>query len=47
MEATHRQIADVLGISAGTVSSSLYLLKSHWGMDEKGNPLKKGKKTVH
>jgi DNA-directed RNA polymerase specialized sigma subunit len=46
MEATHRQIADVLGISAGTVSSSLYLLKSRWGMDEKGKPFKKNKKSV-
>jgi hypothetical protein len=41
VEATHRQIADVVGISPGTVSSSLFNLKSHWGFDKKGRLIKK------
>jgi hypothetical protein len=44
IDATHQQIAELLGISPGTVSSSLYMLRSHWGIDKKGRPVKKGRK---
>jgi hypothetical protein len=44
IDATHQQIAELLGISPGTVSSSLYMLRSHWGMDKTGRPVKKGRK---
>jgi hypothetical protein len=56
LEATHRQIAEVTGISTGTVSSSLSALMSQWGLDEKGRPVQKptakksalhGKEKVH
>jgi hypothetical protein len=41
LNATHRQIAEVTGISAGTVSSGLYKMKSHWKINENGRPVKK------
>jgi hypothetical protein len=43
LDATHKQIAEVAGLSAGTVSSSLYKIKSHWEINQNGQPVKKGK----
>ncbi|MDR2376033.1 MAG: hypothetical protein LBD96_06295 [Treponema sp.] len=43
MDATHRQIAEVTGISAGTVSSSLSTLMAQWELDITGRPVLKGK----
>jgi hypothetical protein len=44
MDATHRQISEVTGISTGTVSSSLSNLRSQWGLDQEGRPVQKRKK---
>jgi hypothetical protein len=44
VDATHRQIAEVMGLSAGTVSSSLFSLKSRWETDPKGRLTERGKK---
>jgi hypothetical protein len=41
LNATHRQIAEVTGISAGTVSSGLYKMKSYWKMNDGRRPVKK------
>jgi hypothetical protein len=43
LDATHRQIAEVTGISTGTVSSSLSALMSQWGLDDRGQPARKRK----
>ncbi|MDR2178333.1 MAG: hypothetical protein LBP20_09895 [Treponema sp.] len=48
LDATHRQIAEVTGISTGTVSSSLSTIMSQWELDNKGQPVRKpraGKKS--
>jgi hypothetical protein len=42
VDATHRQIAEVMGISAGTVSSSLFSLKSRWETDQDGQLAARG-----
>jgi hypothetical protein len=44
VDATHRQIAEVLGLSAGTVSSSLFSLKARWETDRNGQLTERGKK---
>jgi hypothetical protein len=44
VDATHRQIAEVTGISTGTVSSSLSALMSQWGLDKQGRPVQKPKR---
>jgi hypothetical protein len=41
LDATHRQIAEVMGVATGTVSSGLAMLKSHWEMDKKGRPVRR------
>jgi hypothetical protein len=43
LDATHRQIAEVTGISTGTVSSSLSTLMSQWELDHTGCPVPKQK----
>ncbi|MDR2135402.1 MAG: hypothetical protein LBO76_02185 [Treponema sp.] len=43
LDATHRQIAEVTGISTGTVSSSLSALMSQWELDGAGQPVQKPK----
>jgi hypothetical protein len=43
LDATHRQIAEVTGISAGTISSSLSTLMSQWELDDSGQPVRKRK----
>ncbi|MDR1175676.1 MAG: hypothetical protein LBK83_09450 [Treponema sp.] len=48
LDATHRQIAEVTGISTGTVSSSLSTIRSRWELDNKGQPVPReegGKKS--
>jgi hypothetical protein len=40
LDATHKQIAEVVGISAGTVSSSLFKIKSHWKINQDGQPVR-------
>jgi DNA-directed RNA polymerase specialized sigma24 family protein len=44
VDATHRQIAEVMGLSAGTVSSSLFSLKNHWETDQDGQLVSKAKR---
>jgi DNA-directed RNA polymerase specialized sigma24 family protein len=41
LDATHKQIAEVTGISAGTVSSGLSRIKSYWKINQNGRPVKK------
>ncbi|MDR3173568.1 MAG: hypothetical protein LBU19_04895 [Treponema sp.] len=41
VDATHRQIAEVTGLSAGTVSSGLYKIKSYWKINQNKQPVKK------
>lgn len=41
VDATHKQIAEVSGLSAGTVSSGLYNIKSRWKTNQNGRPEKK------
>jgi hypothetical protein len=41
VNASHRQVAEILGISVGAVGSSLSMLKSHWGLDAEGRPVRK------
>ncbi|MDR0670622.1 MAG: hypothetical protein LBF95_11140 [Treponema sp.] len=45
LDATHRQIAEVTGISMGTVSSSLSALRAQWGLDNQGRLVQKLKKS--
>jgi hypothetical protein len=44
MDATHRQIAEVTGISTGTVSSGFSTLRAQWGLDKEGRPVQKQRK---
>jgi hypothetical protein len=44
VSASHRQVAEILGISTGAVGSSLSMLKSHWGLDAEGRPVRKNRK---
>lgn len=46
LNASHQQVAEILGISPGAVGSSLSMLKSHWGLDEEGRPVKKNRKPA-
>jgi hypothetical protein len=46
VNASHQQVAEILGISAGAVGSSLSMLKSHWGLDKEGRPVKKNRKAA-
>jgi hypothetical protein len=46
LSASHQQVAEILGISPGAVGSSLSMLKSHWGLDEEGRPVKKKRKPA-
>jgi hypothetical protein len=43
LDATHKQIAEVVGLSAGTVSSSLFKIKSHWKINQDGQLVRKDK----
>ncbi|MDR0731709.1 MAG: hypothetical protein LBF63_08575 [Treponema sp.] len=43
LDATHRQIAEVTGISTGTISSSLSSLMAQWELDHTGCPVPKQK----
>jgi DNA-directed RNA polymerase specialized sigma24 family protein len=43
-DATHRQIAEVTGISTGTVSSGFSILRAQWRLDREGRPVEIRKK---